>query len=125
MSELQSSVNLEFPVEPRFEEPNLQAEKDKVNRRKQELQTLIEEMKQEIARSREALTKAIDEICAKERTACAVVLTPGISTSCFILVSTWFIFWVLLILGDYMICPLVTASKLQELTQLTKDKENK
>ncbi len=41
----------------------------------------------------------------------------------FLIVSSWLVFGVLLILGDYMICPLVNATKLQEISNNTAKEE--
>lgn len=124
MESLLQQTSQPFPSEPEDLESKLQREKDKVPQREQAMKQRVEQLQQSIVHSKEKLDATLDRLSALERKSCALVLPAGFGISGLICISSWVGFCVLLILADYMIAPLLCATKAQETALNTCKKEN-
>lgn len=113
-----------FPEAPEELQVKLQREQERVPQKEAEMQQRIQQLQQNISSSEKKLKATRATLSAVERKACAAQLTIMTSMTCWILPATWLSFAILLILADFMICPLVNATKAQEIADNTRTKQN-
>jgi hypothetical protein len=121
---VQEKLKQGFPVAPDKLEVKLQKEQERVPERERAMQAKIQSLEEEIVAGKIALKAALAPLKYTERKACAVVLLPQMGMAAGIMVATWVAFWLLLVIGDFMVCPLVVASKTQEIAVNTRKEEN-
>lgn len=124
MSALQEKLKQAFPVEPDKLETKLKKEREQVPERERAMQAKVRSLEESIVSGQNALKMTLASMKFMERKACAAVLLPQMGIAAGILAATWVVFWVLLVLGDYMVCPLVVASMTQEIAVNTRKDEN-
>lgn len=113
-----------FPSAPEDLEKKLQQEKDLVQQREEAMKLRIQQLQESISSSKEKLVATLDKLSLLERKACALVLTNGFGISGLICIGSWVSFCILLILADFMIVPLLCATKAQEIALNTSKKED-
>ena len=120
---VQEKLQQGFPVAPDKLEVKLQKEQDMVPERERAMLAKVQALEETIDNSETVLKAALAPLKFAERQACAVALIPNMGIAMGILVGTWVAFWLLLVMGDFMVCPLVVASKTQEIAVNTRKEE--